>query len=144
MHDGIVLTRLSDFSTVKPFQIKIGKLEEGQSCFAAAFPAVFVKSQSFNEFAWGAAQGSIQAVSAISVKLDKTEQLAALQYVLGVRRNKFNTDLLVKGPLAAKRQKNMVERLPLLKDYAEGRIDQWREILAKQPCFTEYASTTTR
>lgn len=139
MSDGIVLTRLSDFSTVKPFQIKIGKLEEGHSYFAASFPSVFVKNQSFNEFAWGAAQGGIKAVSTITVKLDKTEQLAALQYVLGVRRNKFNTDLLVKGPLAAKRRKNLVERLSLLKDYAEGNLEKWKEILAKQPCFTEYA-----
>ena len=139
MNDGIVLTRLSDFSTVKPFQIKIGKEEGGKSCFAAAFPAVFERNLSFKEFAYGVACSDPSGCNAISVKLDKTEQLAALQYVLGVRRNKFNTDLLVKGPLAAKRQKNLVERLPLLKDYAEGRLEQWKEILARQPCFTEYA-----
>lgn len=134
--DGIIIQRLSNFKTVKPFSIKIGYSICGMASFNSFFQCCGAKSVSLSQFVKDGHMNYWSGQS-LSIKLESTLELAILQYTLGVRRNKFNTDLLAKGPNAAKRLARLQERVVDLRAFCKGEFSDL-ELLKKQPCFTEY------
>jgi len=139
MIDDLKLERLKDYAKIKPFQITAKTKEDAQ-----AFLELCPCSQSimtFQEFvsSINTRGKEIEQSMKWTVKLTTRLQLAACQYVFGVRRNKLDVSLLWKGPNAKKRYDNMIERIPLMSFMIEENIsEKYLDILNKQPIFTEY------
>ena len=136
INDGITIERLSDYKKIKPFSIKLGKEQSGIDVFKSYFNDSKNKIR-FNELLDIKDNEIVQKT--ISITLSNQEEMAILQFVFGVRRNKFNTDLLILGTNAQKRLNNLIKNKGIINKYINGVLNQEELFIIKnQPIFKEY------
>lgn len=134
--DGIKIEKLSDYKKVKPFLLKLGKEKDGVNIIDSFFNISNNKIK-FSELI--KKENNAIKQKTISIVLENQKEMAILQLVLGVRRNKFNSDLLVKGSNAKLRMKNIINNSNIISNYLSNILSEEDEIkIAKQPIYMEY------